>query len=62
VFYDQFYCILINAFGWLKYRYSPDNQVTDDEMDRTCGAHGGRDKCIHGFGKERKDITQKTYA
>jgi hypothetical protein len=40
----MFYCILISAFCWLKHRYSPDDQITDDKMDRACGAHGGKDK------------------
>jgi len=52
VFYDTFYCIVISAFCCLKHGYSPDNHITYDEMDRACGAHGGKDKGIQGFGKE----------
>jgi hypothetical protein len=30
VSYDLFYSILISAFCWLKYGYSPDDQITGD--------------------------------
>jgi len=29
-----------------------DDQIKEDEMDRTCGTHGGEEKCLNEFGRE----------
>jgi hypothetical protein len=38
-------------------------QVNEDEMDRECSMHGGKDDCIYDIGGKsiRKETTRKTY-